>query len=738
MDAGSEDRTIASLTAREQLLLQQLSQLSYWQQQGRRSSEAGALRSSISARVEERLPERWNLLRNVSLYPWQQRAADAWLRAGCRGIIKVVTGAGKTMLALGIIEQLQHTNCPDLRVAIVVPTVVLMDQWKDTFASYGNLPPGAIATLGGSAGEGFGPDTRIVIAVINSAASKLPDSVKRAGIGDRLLLVVDECHRAGAAERRRLFETPRAYSIGLSATPERDDRTAEDLAPSEVNEQEEQAIAGDEVLSSELGPIVYEMNYADAVRDGVLAPFVVEHYGISLAPNERNRYENLSREITDLRRTLETRTRRGIALIRWCRSASGQKDARARRFISLTNERKLLLYRLDARLQAVREIIRRAFVAYKNPRIIIFHESIDDVMLIFDSLRRLSLPVVAEHSEFPDKMRSESIRLFRDGAAQIIVSARSLIEGFNVPSADIGIVAAASGSVRQRIQTLGRLLRPNPGKDKRARLIVLYASRTVDEMIYEKADWEAFIGADRNEYYLWPDIERGEPQPVADPPRRPPVTDADVNVESLIPGAAYPGMFEGKIYGVDTQGNVTDDAGSLYEPTPSLRRILKQFMRGGGRFAVTPTRHFLLKMQRDEKSSAPVFLGVAPEPLFRDADTARSNGPFEGDSRLGVGSVYPFSVAGAKRFSVLQRDSRLIAKKGAGGIKFVVPPEKVPDVAKAALLREIIGELRGVYRSGRQISKIFVTLSGDVVYSHDGRYHFVGKAPEGQDGFAFE
>ena len=68
-------------------------------------------------------------------------------------------------------------------------------------------------------------------------------------------------------------------------------------------------------------------------------------------------------------------------------------------------------------------------------------------MRIFEVLRNAGFAVVAEHSEFPDQLRADSLRLFRRGTAQVIVSARSLIEGFNVPSADIGIVVAASSSV---------------------------------------------------------------------------------------------------------------------------------------------------------------------------------------------------------------------------------------------------------------------------------------------------
>ena len=90
---------------------------------------------------------------------------------------------------------------------------------------------------------------------------------------------------------------------------------------------------------------------------------------------------------------------------------------------------------------------------------ILFHESIDEVVSLFELLARDELPVVMEHSELPGELREASLDLFRNGMAQVIVSARSLIEGFDVPEADLGIIVASSSSPRQRIQSIGRVLR---------------------------------------------------------------------------------------------------------------------------------------------------------------------------------------------------------------------------------------------------------------------------------------
>ncbi|MGZ6617935.1 MAG: DEAD/DEAH box helicase family protein [Solirubrobacteraceae bacterium] len=81
-----------------------------------------------------------------------------WIRrrfaAGRRGTIKVVTGAGKTLLALAIAERLQRED-PDLRAAVVVPTIVLMEQWYATLRERSNLPDGSVGEA--SAADRFLP-----------------------------------------------------------------------------------------------------------------------------------------------------------------------------------------------------------------------------------------------------------------------------------------------------------------------------------------------------------------------------------------------------------------------------------------------------------------------------------------------------------------------------------------------------------------------------------------------------
>jgi superfamily II DNA or RNA helicase len=77
------------------------------------------------------LTERWTPLNGLRLrhHPreWQRAALAEWKQC-MRGVVSVVTGGGKTTLALMcILEFLQRFRAG--RVFVIVPTKALLDQW---------------------------------------------------------------------------------------------------------------------------------------------------------------------------------------------------------------------------------------------------------------------------------------------------------------------------------------------------------------------------------------------------------------------------------------------------------------------------------------------------------------------------------------------------------------------------------------------------------------------------------
>jgi superfamily II DNA or RNA helicase len=74
--------------------------------------------------------------------------------------------------------------------------------------------------------------------------------------------------------------------------------------------------------------------------------------------------------------------------------------------------------------------------------------------------------------------RQNVLKGFREGRYNAIVTSKVLDEGVDVPDAELGIILSGTGSGREFIQRLGRLLRPKPNVNKKAKLIEIISADT--------------------------------------------------------------------------------------------------------------------------------------------------------------------------------------------------------------------------------------------------------------------
>jgi superfamily II DNA or RNA helicase len=111
------------------------------------------------------------------------------------------------------------------------------------------------------------------------------------------------------------------------------------------------------------------------------------------------------------------------------------------------------------------EVTLRIVARHKGRRILIFHEDIAACEVIANALKHFGISAEVFHSKVPLKARVETLHDYRNGRIQVLVSCRALDEGFNVPETEIGIIAASTATHRQRVQRLGRILRPSKGKE---------------------------------------------------------------------------------------------------------------------------------------------------------------------------------------------------------------------------------------------------------------------------------
>ena len=182
---------------------------------------ADELESAEDDQPTSHVPDVWRLMPpGISLHAWQRECLPLWLDRA-RGTVKVATGGGKTLFALAAIEELHNRQQPDLKVAIIVPTIPLMLQWADELRK-SNLPESAIGLMGGGHHPAPLEGRGILVCVLSSARDRLPELMEQARWSNRLLLVVDECYRANAEQARRIFESKPALfvAVGLQSMNE--------------------------------------------------------------------------------------------------------------------------------------------------------------------------------------------------------------------------------------------------------------------------------------------------------------------------------------------------------------------------------------------------------------------------------------------------------------------------------------------------------------------------------------
>ena len=660
------------------------------------------------------------------LTDWQESAVDAWSRGidgrEHRGTIEVVTGGGKTLIALRCVAQAAILE-PDLRVAVVVPTQALARQWREAIARFTSVDGNEIGLLGAGGGDDLSSH-RVIVTVLNTAARKLP---AMASNHQPLMLIVDECHRAGAPSFSRVLDTAARFRLGLSATPDRE----------EVDENGEPLAYDEQIVGRRLGPVVFRFGLKEARLAGWLPEFTLHHHAVSLTGAERQRYETLSRQVDDAAdslRGLGGDTSRSRHLV-------GRQDdvgLAARRWVALTGQRKDLLFRARERHRVAGLIVQGVFgddsLAAPRARAILFHERVDEAVELWEFLTQNldGVKVALEHSRLPERERAKALSDFASGEASILVSVKSLIEGIDVPAADTGISVASTASVRQRIQALGRVLRRGEESlTKTSSMHLLHIDDTVDDLIYGKTDWSDLTGAEANSYWRWPE-QASEPDRLDGPPRTPKPGERaaweQLGAETATLPAPWPGEAMGNEYSVSTSGEVHNAFQRLIANAQGVAEMV-ELVRGrpGGRFRVTPElRLVLVTGDGDGDETRQWWVAGRLSSPFEVAEEIDSV-PAEADlSKLSPGAPYPGptdKTGGTFRLS--QRQGGRIQRAVRGGKEFALHDGASSGALNARQILEAWNQLN------RPVSRFFINDLGHAWYESGGGRRFLAAVPSG-------
>jgi superfamily II DNA or RNA helicase len=348
-----------------------------------------------------------------------------------RGVVSVVTGGGKTVFAFLCMREFRR-RYPDGTVIVLVPTMTLLDQWSVGLQHEFAVPADEIACF--SSQEKTRRPCPVNVLVINTARRK----VSELPLDSETFLIVDECHRAGSPENAKALQGRYAATLGLSATPHReyDDGFQQHVVPT-------------------LGPVIFEYTYTNARSDGVVTPFDLINVQVTMLPHEQKEYDRFTKRVSILLRRLRV----------------GQD-------LSLQEQLKRVLQRRAAvSANAIMRLPVAARLVENNrgARTIVFHERVSAAESLFETLLQRHHSVCLYHSRIGPDIRRDNLRLFRRGVFDVLISCRALDEGMNVPETTVAIIASSTASSRQRIQRLGRVLRPVENKD-RALIYTLYAT----------------------------------------------------------------------------------------------------------------------------------------------------------------------------------------------------------------------------------------------------------------------
>lgn len=370
--------------------------------------------------------------KNISLRAYQERALESWVKAGMKGCVVLPTGSGKTLIGIKSIERANSSTL------VIVPTLDLMRQWTDVLSKH--FENTRIGNLGG----GNDDIQAITVTTYDSAY------IRAASLGNKFSLIIfDEVHHLAAPGYRSIAEQMAApYRLGLTATIEREDNLHYDF-PRLV------------------GGIVFQAFPSELAKDKHLAHYEIERRQVEMKSEEKQEYERSFKAYQIFLNKVGIRMNYPGSFQRLIMMSAKSKAARQ----ALLARNRAMEIALNSRSKM--EELRKILSENRGVKTIIFtqHNS-----LVHEISDRFLIPLITHKTSKEE--RQDSLSGFREGRYLAIVTSKVLDEGVDVPDAELGIIVSGTGSGREFIQRLGRLLRPKTDTTKKARLIEIISSNT--------------------------------------------------------------------------------------------------------------------------------------------------------------------------------------------------------------------------------------------------------------------
>ncbi|HVT64547.1 MAG TPA: DEAD/DEAH box helicase family protein [Mycobacteriales bacterium] len=383
------------------------------------------------------------LAEDIDLVAWQREALAAWRRAGHRGVVEAVSGAGKTALAHWAIAQAVDEG---MKVLVITPTADQVDGWYDGLRAA--LPINRVAKQNGTREDHIGSAD----VVVTTASDAITNTIF--GISDKVMVVADQVHHYGTREQSRALDPVYAWRLGLSAVYERDDS----------------GIAT--YLDPYFGRVSYRLGFERALKDEAIAPFDVAVVAVSLNTGEQSEYDSLGQQmetlaaelVTDFGVPAEPAHEFATAVVALADGRMGPSRTAARAYQKALAKRDEIVSRAAGKaavLKSLAEHIR------SNDPALVFLQSSDDAAYVTKTFN------TAGCATRPLSGGPERRLLGRRSDASQDASDVVLLAGAGDKAPSLGIIVGASRDKLQLIQRVGQVVRRN-GEGHRGRIVTIH------------------------------------------------------------------------------------------------------------------------------------------------------------------------------------------------------------------------------------------------------------------------
>lgn len=365
-------------------------------------------------------------------HPYQIEAIQAWKDKKYRGVIELPTGSGKSYLGQMAIEMTKRSTL------VVVPTIDLLHQWYSLLSScFGN-------DLVGIIGGGYYEVNLLTVTTYQSAVNTMDRLGNQWG-----LLIFDECHHLPGEMYSHAAEMAIApFRLAFTATLERQD-------------------GRHEILEDLIGPVVYQKGIK-ALAGEYLSEYEVKKTTVFLSKEEKARY---GEALAERNQFLDAQHLSLSGLDGWrlfvIKSARSQEGRRA---MLAHHEARKIAMGTESKLRALEAILKE----HAADRVLIFTQDNETAYTIS---QEFLIPCITHQTDV--KERKIILEAFSQGKYRFLVTSKALNEGVDVPEANVAVVLSGSGSVREHVQRLGRILRRKKGKQ--AVLYEVITKGTVEE-----------------------------------------------------------------------------------------------------------------------------------------------------------------------------------------------------------------------------------------------------------------